>query len=351
MSWNEGYHTSVEYTSGYYRDLSPAIIDFALLNKRLTRPSSGPVKYLELGFGHGMSLNVHAAGNAGEFWGTDFSAPQVVNALHLAGNAGSQVKLLNDSFQQLAQRADLPQFDIIALHGIWSWVSPEVRGHLLHLLDRHLAPGGAAYVSYNCQPGWGALFPMARLMDVHARQQGDKPIKARVEATLDFLDELAEAGGRFFTLNPVIKDFVKHLRTKDPRYIAHENFQGNLYCPPFADVAAAMAGAKLTFSAPALMLDHVHGLHFTPAGGRILSNIHDPVLRETTRDYLVNAQFRCDIYTKGAITLSPYEQRARIAATPIVLTSPPSDIKLEAAGGLGTLSLKPEIYKIGRAHV
>src|SRR5690606_30638930 len=120
--------------------LSPAIIDFALLNKRLSRPVRGPVKYLELGFGHGLSLNVHAAGNAGEFWGTDFAAPQVANALHLAHAAGSPARILNDSFERLAARDDLPQFDIIVLHGIWSWVSPEVRAQILSIFDRHLAP-------------------------------------------------------------------------------------------------------------------------------------------------------------------------------------------------------------------
>lgn len=344
MNWNEGYFTGIEYTHGYYRDLSPGIIDFALLNRRLTRPASKPLRYLELGYGQGMSLNIHAAANAGEFWGTDFTPQQTTNALHLARNAGSDVHLLNDSFEELAARTDLPEFDVITMHGIWSWVSPDVRKSILHLLHTKLAPGGALFISYNCQPGWAATFPMARMIDLHARMNADKPAKARVDGALDYLEQLAEAGGRFFLKNPEVREVVKHLRQKDYRYVAHEYIQQHMQIQTFADVAHAMGSVRLSYAASALMLEHVHGLHFTPAGGQILAGISDVILRETTRDYLVNAQFRCDIYTKGAVLLSPFEQRGRIASTYVALTTPPYDVKLEANGGLGTLTLKPEIY-------
>ena len=57
-----------------------------------------PLRYLELGYGQGLSLNIHAAATDGEFWGTDFNPVQVANARELASASGAHVKLLDASF-------------------------------------------------------------------------------------------------------------------------------------------------------------------------------------------------------------------------------------------------------------
>ncbi len=37
--------------------------------------------------------------------------------------AHSNARLYDDSFEQLLARTDLPQFDSISLHGIWTWLT------------------------------------------------------------------------------------------------------------------------------------------------------------------------------------------------------------------------------------
>src|SRR5262249_48536004 len=159
MDWTAGYVTEIDYTHGYYRELCPGVLRLACLSAGIAPPSTKPLRYLELGYGQGLSLNIHAAAIASEFWGTDFNPTQVAHARALADASGSGVNLLDDSFAELAARQDLPEFDVIALHGIWSWISEENSRAIVDLIGRKLRVGGMLYISYNCLPGWSPMLP------------------------------------------------------------------------------------------------------------------------------------------------------------------------------------------------
>ena len=157
MNWTQGYVTELEYTHGYHRELCPGILRLACLSSGVAPPVGRPTRYLELGCGQGLSLNIHAAAVPGEFWGTDFNPTHVAQARALADASGSSARLLDDSFVEFVSRPDLPEFDVIALHGIWSWISDENSRVIVDLIRRKLRVGGIAYVSYNCLPGWATL--------------------------------------------------------------------------------------------------------------------------------------------------------------------------------------------------
>ena len=345
MSWSDGYVTEIDYTHGYYRELSPVILDFALLMKGLVRPKGGPLRYLELGFGQGLSLNIHAAACPGEFWGTDFSPSQAVHASELALRAGSGVHVLNESFSDFLGRGDLPCFDIIGIHGIWSWISASARQDLLKIISRKLNAGGIVYISYNCFPGFSSVQPVQHLMALHAAANIGQDVKARIDGSLDFIEELGAAGARFFAANPGTLDRVKDIRSKDKRYVAHEYFNQNWYCSTFAEMAGDMAAHRMSFAGSAHLLDHVVGVQLSPAAQAIVGRIPDMTLRETTRDYFINQQFRRDIFGKGLIKLSPLEQRTQLGEIHFLLTARPEAIKLEVNGGVGKVQLRPEIYE------
>ena len=101
----------------YLRLLSRALSGPA--QARLTERGGGaadrPLSYLELGYGQGLSINIHAAANDGTFWGTDFNPVQTAHAMAFAEASGANVRLLNDSFAELAARTDLPEFDVEAV--------------------------------------------------------------------------------------------------------------------------------------------------------------------------------------------------------------------------------------------
>ena len=137
-SWTSGYVTELEYTYGYYRELSPGLLRLACISAGVAPPSTKHLRYLELGFGQGLSVNIHAAAVDGEFWGTDFNPSQVTLARALAEASGSGAKLFEDSFAEFAARPDLPEFDIIGLHGIWTWISDENSRVIVDLIRRKL---------------------------------------------------------------------------------------------------------------------------------------------------------------------------------------------------------------------
>ena len=184
-TWTSGYVAEIDYAHGYFRELSPALLSLATLNRRVatgTATAGRRMRYLELGFGQGVSLAIHAAACEGEFWGTDFHPGQAAHALEMVRAAGSDARIFDQSFTEFAARDDLPEFDFITLHGIWTWISDENRAAIVDLVRRKLACGGVLYLSYNSLPGCAPLQPLRHLMHLHSELAGfaDSGITAKV---------------------------------------------------------------------------------------------------------------------------------------------------------------------------
>src|SRR5690242_15785417 len=125
MDWAAGYMAEVEYIRTFCPDLNP-------LRQRLAFLVSGLEPYqpkvaCELGFGQGLTVNVHAAASSIEWWGTDFNPSQAGFARQIAMRSDSGAKIFDQAFAEFCLRPDLPSFDLICLHGIWSWISDENR--------------------------------------------------------------------------------------------------------------------------------------------------------------------------------------------------------------------------------
>src|SRR5262245_49145134 len=149
----EGYPTEIDYTFGYYRVLSPTFLRLVTLNRCVPFPSRRPLRYLELGYGNGVSLNIHAAASPGEYWGTDVNPSHAAFANKLAEVSGSRVHTLSLPFADLQDHSELPDFDVIVAHGVWSWISDSNRRAIVQLLRKKLVDGGIFFISYNALPG------------------------------------------------------------------------------------------------------------------------------------------------------------------------------------------------------
>lgn len=119
MGWNEGYVTDLLYTYGYYTELNPLTARLLLLINGIACKSEFDTA-CELGFGQGMSVNIHAASSSTSWYGTDFNPAQVDFAKSLAKKSELKVNFYDDSFEQFVNNPDIPNFDFIGLHGIWS---------------------------------------------------------------------------------------------------------------------------------------------------------------------------------------------------------------------------------------
>jgi SAM-dependent methyltransferase len=219
--WTAGYVADIGYTFGYYTELNPLRIRLAFSNAGLVAPELGTA--CELGFGQGMSANLHAAASVVQWSGTDFNPAQAGFAQELAKVAESGARLFDEAFEQFCTRTDLPDFDYIGLHGIWSWISDENRAVIVEFVRRKLKVGGVLYISYNTQPGWAAMVPMRDLLTEHAEVLGadGAGIVSRIDSALAFVDQLLAANPTYARANPQIADRIKKIKEQNRHYVAH----------------------------------------------------------------------------------------------------------------------------------
>ncbi len=333
--WASGYVTEVTYTQGYYRELSPLSMRFALHCAGYKAPPAEGFSYGELGFGQGVSLNFHAAAHPdSQFFGADINPAHAANALEMARQSGATLEITDASFADLLARETLPALDYLALHGIWSWVSAENQAVLVALFERLLKPGGVLYLSYNCLPGWSQGMPLRHLMTLHAERAGTgKGVIDRTREAMAFTQSVADLNLGYFQQNPNLKDKVKSMSAQNPNYLVHEYMNRDWRIMHFAEVAEALVEARLDFAAAASPADQLDAFRIPAAGMALLNEQTDPIMRQTLRDYLVNQQFRRDLFVRGGRKLGAVAQQRALDQSLFVLMKPIAALRNDIAPG------------------
>ena len=341
--WTSGYVADIGYTYGYYLELNPQRVKLAFLNAGLVAPEFGTA--CELGFGQGLSANMHAAASVCSWHGTDFNPAQAGFAQQLSSVSGANAHLYDDAFAEFAQR-DMPEFDYIGLHGIWSWISDENRAVIVDFIRKKLKVGGVLYISYNTLPGWGTFAPMRHLMTEHAEVIGADGvgIVSRIDGALDFTEKLLATNPLFARANPLVNEKIKQIKEQNRHYLAHEYFNRDWHPMHFGTMAEWLESAKLTYACSANYLDYVDAVNLTPEQQAFLKDIHDPMFKQTVRDFMVNQQFRKDYWVKGARRSTALEQAQGLRDQRLILTAHRPDVSLKVTGALGEAVLTEAIY-------
>jgi SAM-dependent methyltransferase len=347
--WGSGYVTDTAYVHDYCRVQTPAILSFAALSKGVAAPGGlgEALSYCDLGCGQGFTANIVAAANPrAQVFAADFNPTHIANARGLAQAAGlKNIAFREADFAELLNDASLPEFDIICLHGVYSWISAENRRTIVAFIRRRLKSGGFVYISYDAMPGWAGIAPLRRLM---VQQQAASPqasSQKALEQALGLVDRLKDAGAHFYKMYPHVSAQLDRLRKLPASYLAHELLTRDWQAFAFTDVAAELAEAKLTYLGSAHLTDHVDRVNFTEQQQAVLAQIADPLLNESARDLVVGRQFRRDIFVKGFTRLAALPERERWLQTRFVLSRPADDVSLTFETPLGTLQLRPEIYQ------
>ena len=342
--WTSGYVADIGYTYGYYSELNPLRLQLALLNAGVALPESGAA--CELGFGQGMSVNLHAAASVTEWYGTDFNPSQAGFARELAEASGSGAKLYDEAFEEFCRRQDLPDFSYIGLHGIWSWISDENKTVIVDFIRRKLKVGGVLYVSYNTLPGWAAFAPMRHLLNEHADIIGAEGlgIVNRINGAVDFAERLIATNPAYARANPQIAQRIGEIKGQNRHYLAHEYFNRDWHPMHFATMADWLAPAKLSYAGSANYFDHVDEVNLSAEQQTFLNEIPDSMFRESVRDFMVNQQFRKDYWIKGPRRLSPLEQAEALRAQKFILTTSRSEVSLKFKGALGEVNMNEAVY-------
>ena len=110
----------------------------------------------------------------------------------------------------------------------------------------------------------------------------------------------------------------------------------------FSDVVKWLSDAKVDFAGSADLIDYVEQFNLSEQGRKLLTEIKNPILRETICDLLVDQMFRRDIFIKGGQRLPRHERLEALRSQNFILMARPEDVPLKARGKRGELDLKAE---------
>ena len=345
MNWTQGYVTDVDYTYGHYPELDPHRAQFVMAYAGIV---SSKIKIAcELGFGQGISLNIHAAGTGIKWYGTDFNPSQAMNAKNLSSHYDVDLHISDDDFGSFMKRDDLPKFDFISLHGIWSWISDQNRDTIAKFIKDRLNVGGIVYVSYNTLPGWNQMIPIRNLMmDVMDAKTYPKDLSnTRVADTLETMDKLLKLDPKYFSTNPNGTNKLKKLSQQNKSYVAHEYFNRDWKAMNFSDVSKTLASSKIEYAASANILENISILNLTSAQDKYLASIESTDLRETLRDYFLNQTFRKDYWVKGRVVLTARERLEVLDEFHLIAARSFKSFDYKLTCNIGEANLTQVIYK------
>ena len=172
QSWTSGYVADIAYIEGFYVQQSPARMALACLSGNVAVDLPEPddaACYLELGCGCGIGALLTAASNPGwQVTAIDYNPAHIAIGTRLARTARiDNIRFLEADLSRLATSAEadaIPAADFVSMHGVWSWVSNDVRSGIIRLLAAKTRPGGMVHVSYNALPGWQGAIALQRII-------------------------------------------------------------------------------------------------------------------------------------------------------------------------------------------
>lgn len=343
-SWSEGYVSDINYTYGYYSELNTQQLDIPLLAAGIVPPKI--VHACELGFGQGLSLAVHGTAGQAKWYGTDFNPSQALFARHLSEVSGSgRIEAYDESFQSFCTRDDLPEFDFIGLHGIWSWISDENRRMIVDFVRRKLKVGGILYISYNTLPGWAAASPMRFLLAENNRMNGTLSASRHdnTKAALEQTQQILNLSRRLCQQVPELPERTRKLGEANFNYLAHEYLNGDWQPMYYAEMERHLEAAKLTFACSARFLDDFQDAIFDAEQKAYYQSINNPSFAQTAKDFMLNRQFRADYWVKGKRTLSQAEKLSLWDKINIMLRVPRDKVNLTLQH-YQTTNLYPDIF-------
>lgn len=311
----DGYVTELPYTPGYHEGLDPGFVTHRLRELGFAVP---PIRRAcELGFGRGINLAVHAVAGTAQWWGNDLLREHVEGVRALTGGLTDRLQVTAETFAEFFVRADLPIFDFIGLHGVWSWVSADNRERIREFIDRHLAPGGVVYVSYNVLAGWQAVLPLRDFLyrETQRPENVDRPLAERIERALLAAQAYVASEPPELEHNPEFERHLRRIRHQHKAYLAHEYFNRDWAPVSFESIAQAMSSIGLAYAGQSIG---------APLRARDLA-------AEEQGDRALRRSFRRDLWLRPSDVIEPGRADGMVDQQRIAATSMLNDRLLQLA--------------------
>ena len=318
--------------------LAPAWLDHVALVAGIEPPARrNGFAWCDLGCGQGVTATILAATHpSGVFHGVDAMPVHIDHGRRLAAAAAIPNLQLHGVDFAAAIDLELPQFDYIVAHGVYTWIGPEVQYALRRFIDRRLKPGGLVYLSYNAMPGWARDLPFRGLLREFGRTlPGDN--SRRLAAAAELARTLAGGGVASLAASYIVKELQERPEDYPPAYLVHE-FMPPAWQPLYVtEVRRDMATIGLEPVGSATLSENFDWMVLDETARQTLGAITDPDARELVRDYYLDQRFRCDVFARGNRRLGLGERAGRLHSSTFALARPVPAIRYTMTTPSGSL--------------
>ena len=342
LASKDSYFTESDYeVFNAFPGMNPAMMRFMGVMKGIQTPNfQSDFQYLELGCGQGFTLNIYAALHpSGKFHGVDFAEGAIAGAKAMAHDAQlTNVTFEAASFANYAAR-ETRQFDVIALHGIWTWVNRDAQLEILEIIRHRLKPGGLVYISSNMVTGRAQMIGPQQLMLAMRNanpNQSVKDLMIQIQQVLATHKSILNGA-------PRAKPFLNDLFMGSSNYFAHEMLTTSWRPVTLREVATDMAGVGLDFMGSSLAAGALPTRLLSEPHRSFIASFPDSIDQETAYDVLTHKEFRADLYVKNPQLLTRQQQHDMVLTTPFAL--------INAGRAQTSVSSHSEIARVTGAHI
>lgn len=335
----DGYAADIPYLRDFKPMLAPAWLDHVALVAGVEPPARETgFAWCDLGCGQGVTAAILAASHpSGKFYAIDAMPAHIDHARRLAAAAEIPNLQLHAVDFAAAIGLDLPQFDYIVAHGVYSWVGAGAQRQLREFIDRRLKPGGLVYLSYNAMPGWARDLPLHGLLREAGRIfPGDSV--ARFTAAADLAHTLAQAGVPSLAGTFILKELQERPADYPTAYLVHELMPAAWQPLYVTEVRRDLAMIGLEPVGSATLSENFDWMVLDGGARRKLAAITEPNTRELVRDYYLDQRFRRDVFARGNRRLGPAERAAGLLSSAFALARPASAIHYKTETPAGSFS-------------
>ena len=304
MNETQTAYDAIPYRSNPFRQTHPERLAAVAKLFELDAPAVERCRVLELGCSMAGNLIAMAQNLPGaRFIGIDASSRQIADGwktIEALGLANVQLKHLDI----LDIGEDFGEFDYIISHGVFSWVPRRVQDRILELCQRHLAPNGVAYISYNTLPGWHIRGIVRDMMLFRGMQFGDLTARlAQAKSLVEFIAQSARGDDNPY--KRMLQSELKHIGQADDYYLHHDHLEANNHPVYFHEFATRLSVNGLQYLGEADFSMMV-STNFAPEVAKTLQQLgaHDIVQMEQYMDFVRCRYFRQTLICRSGIRLN-----------------------------------------------
>jgi methyltransferase-like protein/SAM-dependent methyltransferase len=297
-------YDAIPYPSNPFRQTRPERLAAVARLFGLEAPPAERCRVLEIGCSMGGNLIAMAQDlPASRFIGIDASSRQIAEGWKMIDALGLRNVELKH-LDILDVPPDLGEFDYIVSHGVFSWVPARVQNKMLEICQRHLAPSGVAYISYNTYPGWHIRGVVRDMMLYRSTHFADPQARlAQAKALVAFVAEATKGADTPYAR--LLQSEIKHITQMEDYYLHHEHLEENNQPLYFHDFAAKLAVNGLQYLGDADFSTMV-STNFSPAVAKKLHELgaHDILQMEQYMDFVRCRYFRKSLVCRSAVRLN-----------------------------------------------